>query len=274
MEASVFVPHGHKQPAVLCILRSGDRYLLLKRYKDPNKGMYTPVGGKINPFESPRAAAMRETGEETGIRIRDARYCGVLVESSPVEYNWICFVYIADVDRQEPPGCNEGVLEWISPADMLKIPTPMTDCFIYRYILEGKPFMFNAEYDAGLTLREMREEMENRVVYSPQVDCAAGSVPRTGKGWRMKEQRLRETIGELRAELGKASPVDAGVRERIQGMLDEIETLIDDGGEIPAHRHQQFLEKLTEYARHFEASHLSLTLAVGRVIDALSNVGI
>jgi hypothetical protein len=90
----------------------------------------------------------------------------------------------------------------------------------------------------------------------------------------MKTQRLRETIEELRAELGEARPVDAGVTERIEGMLDEIESLLDGGGEIPAHRHQQFLEKLTESARHFEESHLSLTLAVGRVIDALSNIGI
>lgn len=90
----------------------------------------------------------------------------------------------------------------------------------------------------------------------------------------MKKERLRETIRDLRAELAKAEPVDARLRERVRGMLDEIESSIDGDGEIPAHRHAQFLEHLTESARHFEESHLSLTLAVGRVIDALSNIGI
>jgi hypothetical protein len=50
--------------------------------------------------------------------------------------------------------------------------------------------------------------------------------------------------------------------------------LREEPGEIPLHRYQQFLERLKESVQHFEASHPSLTLAVGRVIDALSNMGI
>ncbi len=162
----MFVPHGHKQPAVLCILRTGNRFLLLLRSKEPNAGMYTPVGGKIDPFESPYRAALRETCEETGIEIEDARYCGVLIESSPTEYNWICFVYVADVDHIVPAPCGEGKLEWVSLSQLSTIPTPETDRHVYEYIVAGKPFMFDANYDAELNLLEMREEIEDRVVYS------------------------------------------------------------------------------------------------------------
>lgn len=90
----------------------------------------------------------------------------------------------------------------------------------------------------------------------------------------MKKERLHATIRELRSELANAESVDARLREHIQGMLDEIESSIDGDGRIPAHRHAQFLERLGESGRHFEESHLALTLALGKVIDALNAIGI
>ncbi len=90
----------------------------------------------------------------------------------------------------------------------------------------------------------------------------------------MKKRRLHKTMKELRAELKKTKPADENVRAHIQSLLHEIDALIDEPGEIPSHRYQQFLERLRESARHFESSHISLTLAVGRVVEALSNMGI
>jgi uncharacterized coiled-coil DUF342 family protein len=90
----------------------------------------------------------------------------------------------------------------------------------------------------------------------------------------MKKQKLHKTIKELRAELEKTQPADDHVRGHIQRLLLEIDALTDETGEIPSQRYQQFLERLRESVQHFEESHLSLTLAVGRVIDALSNMGI
>jgi uncharacterized coiled-coil DUF342 family protein len=90
----------------------------------------------------------------------------------------------------------------------------------------------------------------------------------------MKERQLHETIKELRAELKKTEPADDHVREHILRLLKEIDALIEGPGEVPTHQYQQFLERLRESVQHFEASHLSLTMAAGRVIDALSNMGI
>jgi 8-oxo-dGTP diphosphatase len=151
---------GHKQPAVLVVLRSSDQFLLLKRKKEPNQGKYTPVGGKLDPFESPYKAAIRETYEETGIELSNLKYCGVMVESSPTDYNWICFVYLSDIDYLTPPKCNEGeLLQWISITDLSEIPTPATDGFIYQYVAKSKNFMFNVEYDQNLNILEMKEEI-------------------------------------------------------------------------------------------------------------------
>ena len=162
------VPPGIKKTAVLCVLKHGDSFLLLKRLKEPNKDQYTPVGGKLDPFESPVKAAIRETAEETGLQVSRFKYCGVLVESSPTSYNWVSFVYVADIEQIPPPFCNEGKLEWINYTEVLNIPTPKTDWFIYKYILEEKPFAFNAAFDEQLNLLSMVEEISGQTVFTIQ----------------------------------------------------------------------------------------------------------
>ncbi len=128
--------------------------------------MFTPVGGKFNLHESPLDAAIRETFEETGIRVPMMKFCGLLTETSPVEYNWINYVYLTEIDFVEPPYCNEGELKWISFEDILKVPTPTTDWYIYKYILENKPFAFSAMFDENIQMLNMSEELEGIDVFS------------------------------------------------------------------------------------------------------------
>ena len=90
----------------------------------------------------------------------------------------------------------------------------------------------------------------------------------------MKKKHLHKTIQELHAELKRTQPADDHVRGHVERLILEIDLLKAEPGEIPSHRYQQFRERLRESVQHFEASHLSLTLAVGRVIDALSSMGI
>ena len=54
---------------------------------------------------------------------------------------------------------------WIPYADLLTVPTPETDWHIYQYVLENKPFMFNADYNEHLTLLTMTEEIEDIVIF-------------------------------------------------------------------------------------------------------------
>ena len=163
------IPEGIKKVAVLCVLKQQEALLLLKRLKEPNQGLYTPVGGKLDPYESPIEAAIRETREETGIEVPAMKYCGTLVESSPTRYNWISFVYVAEIERVPPPPCNEGTLEWIDFSQVHSVPTPTTDWFIYHYILENRPFAFHADFNDQLTLLRMTNELTGEVVY-PESD--------------------------------------------------------------------------------------------------------
>jgi len=62
--------------------KARDAVLFCKRVKDPYKGLYNFVGGKVEPGEDSEAAAYRELEEETGItrrqiqiyRLMDIRY--------------------------------------------------------------------------------------------------------------------------------------------------------------------------------------------------------
>jgi hypothetical protein len=90
----------------------------------------------------------------------------------------------------------------------------------------------------------------------------------------MKKKQLHKTIDELHGELKRTQPADDHIRGHIERLILEIELLRQEPGEIPLHRYQQFLERLGESVQYFETAHLSLTQAVGRVINALSNMGI
>lgn len=153
------IPEGIKKVAVLCVLKHQDKLLLLKRLKEPNKDSYTPLGGKLDPFETPLQAAVRETWEEAGIQVSSMDYYGILTETSPVNYNWISFVYVAEIDFIPPPPCNEGTLEWISFMELNDIPTPPTDRIIYEYIFANRKFAFNAVYNENLQMEYMDNDL-------------------------------------------------------------------------------------------------------------------
>ena len=152
---------GNKKVATLCVLKNEKRFLLLKRYNEPNKDKYVPVGGKLKHYESPKDGVIRETLEETGIIIKDPKFFGILTESSPTNYNWISYIFCNEIEYINPPISNEGKLEWIEYDKIKKIPTPHTDYHIYQFILQKKKFIINAEYDEELNLLEMFEEISN-----------------------------------------------------------------------------------------------------------------
>lgn len=157
-------PKGYKRSAAMIVLRHRTQFLLLKRACPPHQGKYVPVGGKLEPFEDPYTAAKRELQEETGLVVAQLYYCGVLIETAPVDYNWQCNIYLADIDAMPPPFCDEGVLEWVSFTEVKNVPTPPTDWQIYQFIMQGRPFALNAVYDEHLNLVSMVEEIQHEIL--------------------------------------------------------------------------------------------------------------
>lgn len=143
---------GLKRNAAICILRAQDQFLFLERLKAPNRGKLVPIGGKVDPYESPSDTAIREIFEESGRVVTEVKLQGVLVETSPIDYNWTSFVFLSEVPYFEPPYCNEGKLLWLSVADLAHISTPPTTLPIFEAIIQQQNFIFEAKYDSELRL--------------------------------------------------------------------------------------------------------------------------
>ncbi len=91
-----------------------------------------------------------------------------------------------------------------------------------------------------------------------------------------RRERLRDTLEELEAELHASGPLDPELRERLERAIGEArKALARAEHEHPGpDEHHSLVDHLTDNMRRFEAEHPKLSLAVGRVVDALSNLGI
>jgi len=159
-------PIGLKKAAVLCVLRSNAGFLLIHRSKEPHLGKYIPIGGKMGPFETPRAAAIREVKEETGISLEDVRLRGILTETSPTNFNWVNYIYTADITAVRPAKYREGTLEWVEQERLNSIPTPTTDRFIYDYVSRSEFFVFDTVYDENVELIRLVDELSGKILFS------------------------------------------------------------------------------------------------------------
>lgn len=120
--------------ACLCDLRdSSGRVLLLHRAKEPNKGLYSPIGGKLDmpSGESPAMCARREIAEEAGIDIpiERLRLVGIVSEHGYEDrVNWLMFWYrVVGPVEVAPVVMREGSLEWHAEARLDDLPMPETD---------------------------------------------------------------------------------------------------------------------------------------------------
>jgi len=120
--------------AVLCDLRdAGGRLLFIKRAKEPNKGLYSPIGGKLDTAagESPAQCARREIEEEAGISVPMERLKlrGIVSEHGyQGQTNWLMFWYrVEGAVEVEERTIREGELVWKSLAEMEGLELPGTD---------------------------------------------------------------------------------------------------------------------------------------------------
>ncbi|NBB79422.1 MAG: NUDIX domain-containing protein [Verrucomicrobia bacterium] len=109
------------------------QHLLIQRNKSPNKGCWSPIGGKLDMSsgESPYECARRETQEEIGLQLADSDlHCFGYISEKSYEGagHWLMFLF--DCRRpvdQLPAVIDEGRFQFFSREEVESLAIPDTD---------------------------------------------------------------------------------------------------------------------------------------------------
>ncbi|MDG1832131.1 MAG: NUDIX domain-containing protein [Verrucomicrobiota bacterium] len=126
-------PLPYRIATLLYAFHEDGRVLLIQRNHEPNRGCYSPPGGKLKPEtgESPHACAIREAHEETGLQLTpdDLHLTGVISEHGyQGNAHWLMFLFeIQPRLTALPPEHEEGAFHFAAREDLESLPLPGTD---------------------------------------------------------------------------------------------------------------------------------------------------
>lgn len=138
--------------ATLCYIFRGGKVLLLLKSKGLfGEGRWNAPGGKLLSGEASEAAAVREMFEETGIRVQDLRFHGILnfYLGSRKELDQTVFVYSSRQAKGRLKQSVEGQLKWFAK-DQIPYDQMWNDDKVWLPLLfEGKSFVGNFYFSDG-----------------------------------------------------------------------------------------------------------------------------
>lgn len=124
----------HRIATLVYVFNSLDEVLLVNRRREPNRGLWSPIGGKLETEngESPHQCACRETREEIGLRLgpSDLHLVGLVSEHGyEGEAHWLMFLFEAGRRlRVTPPAGPEGEFAFVGRDELEALALPATDC--------------------------------------------------------------------------------------------------------------------------------------------------
>lgn len=127
----------------LCYIEKDDSYLMLHRVKkvnDENQDKWIGVGGKFEPEESPEDCLLREVKEETGLRLTDYRYRGMVTFVSNEWGTEYMHLFTASGFEGEMKICDEGELVWVPKSEIEKLNIWEGDKIFFRLLTESDGF--------------------------------------------------------------------------------------------------------------------------------------
>jgi ADP-ribose pyrophosphatase YjhB (NUDIX family) len=120
--------------AVVVLIAAGERVLLIQRANDPAKGTWAMPAGFVELDEDPRAAARRETLEETGLEIEITQLIDVLHRPDPNGLADIVIAYRARiVGGTLLAGDDAAAVGWYRRDDIPEIGFRTTEILLGRW---------------------------------------------------------------------------------------------------------------------------------------------
>jgi len=127
----------------LCYITCEDKTLMLYRNKkqaDENAGKWIGIGGKLENNESPDECLIREVYEESGIKLNEYRFRGIITFVSDLwDAQYMC-LYTAEVDSFDITDCTEGELHWIEKEKLPQLAMWEGDRIFFDLIQKDHPF--------------------------------------------------------------------------------------------------------------------------------------
>ena len=126
-------PLPHRIATLLYCFNETDEVLLLRRAKEPNRGLWSPPGGKLEAVlgESPHACAAREASEELGIECdpSDFLLTGIVTEEGYEDSaHWLMFLFELRFRLGALPRPHEeGEFRFHRRSELDDLPMPRTD---------------------------------------------------------------------------------------------------------------------------------------------------
>ena len=152
---------GYKKLATLCFVEQGEKILMMKRRKEPNFGLWTAPGGKIEFAESPHDCVIREIKEETGLTIHQPRLAGIITEvAAKGNFNWLIFAYHVTEFAGDLIECTEGDLAWIDKQEITRLSLPESDYHFIPPIISRRPQLYIGKfyYDENLKMTHFEHD--------------------------------------------------------------------------------------------------------------------
>ena len=125
----------------LCYIRKDAQVLMLLRNKkahDENEGKWIGVGGKLEQGETPHECVCREVLEETGLKLTDYRFRGMISFISDVWEDELMLLYEASgFEGELKMDCSEGTLRWILQDQVMQLPLWEGDRLFLEKLLQS-----------------------------------------------------------------------------------------------------------------------------------------
>jgi tRNA(Arg) A34 adenosine deaminase TadA/ADP-ribose pyrophosphatase YjhB (NUDIX family) len=241
--------------------------LLLRRGQEPNLGLWSPPGGKLDTAtgESPYACACREAAEEMGLRLEpaDLHLAGIVSEHGYEQSaHWLMFLFeIRPRLTRCPDPIREGEFAFVRASDLAHLPLPETDREqIWPLFWKHRGSFFAAH---------CRVETDGNRVWTVEAPAEAAAEAAALPGYRGVVEAARETeapepIIDLQSDAYFMGEALRQARRAFAAGEVPVGAVVIRGGRVIARAHNQ-VELLKDATAHAEM------LAITQAEDVLGD---